>query len=691
MLDSLFKPKTVALIGASTKELSIGNVIIKNLQKYGFKGSIYPINPKAPEIRGLKSYSTILDIPESIDVAHIVIPPQMVPQAVEDCGKKGVKNVIINTAGFKEMGAEGEALQNQFVENGRKYGVRMFGPNCQGIINTDPNIKAYCNFTFTYPKPGNISIIAQSGGVGAIIMQYFFDIDCGIRMYASNGNACDISIPEIIKYWGEDTKTKVIILYAESLDSPQEFIEAATKAGLKKPILALNAGRTEQGAKAASSHTGGLAGGMVNDLIFKKSGILAFNDLEQMCQAAIAFSTQPIPKGLRVGMITNTGGPAIIATDELSEGGLVMPSLTKKAENILRDTMLEAASINNPIDVVATAGAPQFRSALDVMMDEEQIDSVFINFVTPPFVDCPSVAKEFVEVAAQCRKPMVCNFMTDKSQFSETVQILKAGGIPCYDFPGTAAKALISLSRYGELQKDDSSRASIFNDCHKKAVRNIIDTNVSSDNKFLGSKDVYEILNFYNIPTALWKVADTADEAIQAAEEVGYPVAVKVESTEIIHKSDMGGVIVNLKNNEDVSRAVLNLKSRFFDKQIKYLVQNYIDGGIELIVGAKAEKGVGHIIMFGMGGIYVDILKDISFELAPVAESQAFKMISAIKAYPLLKGYRGQKGVDLNALTEVIQRISQLVSENPLIKELDLNPIKGFIDGVCVVDARIKI
>jgi len=323
MLDSLFKPRAVALIGASTKELSIGNVIIKNLQRYNFTGPIYPINPKAPDIRGIKAYPTIFDVPGEVDVAHIVIPPPMVPQAVEDCGKKGVKNVIINTAGFKEMGAEGEALQNDFVERGKKYGVRIFGPNCQGIINTDPVYNAYCDFTFTYPKPGHISIVAQSGGVGAVIMQNLYDLDVGMRMYASNGNACDISIPEIIRYWGNDDETRVILLYVESLDDPKYFMDVAYEVAARKPILAMNAGRTEEGAKAATSHTGGLAGGKATDLIFKKTGILAFSDAQEMCQAAVAFASQPIPKGNRVGMITNTGGPAIIATDELVDGGVL--------------------------------------------------------------------------------------------------------------------------------------------------------------------------------------------------------------------------------------------------------------------------------------------------------------------------------------------------------------------------------
>ncbi len=691
MLDSLFKPRAVALIGASTKELSIGNVIIKNLRRFDYKGTIYPINPKAPEIRGIKAYPSILDVPGDVDVCHIVIPPEMVPQAVEDCGKKGVKNVIINTAGFKEMGAEGEALQNDFVERGKKFGVRIFGPNCQGIINTDPEFKAYCDFTFTYPKPGHISIVAQSGGVGAVIMQNFFDLDVGMRMYASNGNACDISIPEIIRYWGNDDETRVIVLYVESLDDPKYFMDVAYEVAAKKPILAMNAGRTEEGAKAATSHTGGLAGGKATDLIFRKTGILAFDDAQEMCQAAVAFASQPIPRGKRVGMITNTGGPAIIATDTLVEGGLEIPPLSERAEKVLKETMFASASINNPIDVVATAGAPQFRSAVDVMMDEEQIDSVYINFVTPPFVDCESVARELAEVSKHKRKPIICNYMTDKPQWLETTKILNEGGIPCYDFPGTAAKALVALSKYHELRSRAKGNVRNFRDVDKGKAEAIINGAEKSGIGILSASDVYNILDAYKIPSASWKIVSSTDNAVAAAESLGYPVVIKADSPKIIHKSDAGAVAVNLKNSDEVRRAATEMEKKLSGKKFNFFVQKFLTGGKELIIGAKAEANLGHLVMFGMGGIYVEILKDVSFELAPVTDTEANEMINSIKMAPLLKGVRGQKGIFIKGAVEILERISQLVSDVPAIQELDLNPLFAFEDKIVAVDARIKI
>ena len=691
-LDYLFKPKSIAIIGASTKELSIGNVILKNLVHYGYIGPIYPINPKADEVRSIKAYKTIFDVSEDIDLAHIVIPPPFVPQAVEDCGKRGIKAVIINTAGFKEMGSEGEALEKDFVARAKKYGVRIFGPNCQGIINTDPELKAYCDFTFTFPEPGYISIVAQSGGVGAVIMQAIHDLGVGMRMYASNGNACDVSIPEIIRYWGDDEDTRVIILYVESLTDIKEFMDVANEVTKKKPILAMRGGRSELGAIASASHTGGLAGNIAIDLIFKKTGILAFTDEEELCHAAMAFASQPIPKGNRVGMITNTGGPAIVATDELANAGSVMPPLSDKAKEVLKETMFPAASINNPLDVVATAGAPQFRSAIDVMMDEDQVDSIFITFVTAPFVDCESVAREFAEVNKQNRKPMICNYITDKSQWTKTTEILMNGGIPCYSFPETAAKALNALTRYNELCSREIGEVRKFDDVDRVTAENIIRNAKESKREVLSAKEVYGILSAYGIPIADWRVATNTNEAEKAAAEIGFPVVVKADSEAIDHKSDMGGVKVNLKDSHAVQTVLEEMKKKLgAENNLGFFVQKYHPGGRELVVGAKAESDLGHLIMFGLGGIYIEILKDVVFNLSPVTNIEASEMLSSIKSAPLLKGVRGEKGVYEEGVIEVIQRLSQLVTELPAIKEMDLNPIIAYEDRVVVVDARIRV
>lgn len=695
MLDALFKPTAVALIGASTKELSIGNVIIRNLQRYGYKGQIYPVNAKADEVCGLKAYPTLAAIPGPIDLAHIIIPSPFVPQAMEECGQKGVKAVIINSAGFSEMGAEGARLQAEFLATAHKYGIRVFGPNCQGIINSDPALNAYCNFTFTFPKPGSISVVALSGGVGALIMQILDDLDIGQRLYASNGNACDVSIPEIIQYYGSDKGTRAIILYTEGFDKPRDFLAAAARVAAEKPILAMKAGWTEAGAKAASSHTGSLAGvDIATELIFEKIGVLPFHDEGDMVRAAMAFATQPIPAGNRVGIITNTGGPAVIATDVLVNFGIEVPKLSDAAIARLRETQFPEAALENPIDVVATAGGPQFRAALEVMMDEEGIDCVYINFVTAPFTDTDAVAREIVAVNRQQRKPLVCNFMTNLKleRFRKTMTILKEGNVPFYANPGDAAKALGSLVRYRRIRQRDIGQPQIFTDVDPAAAATILETARNAGREILSAAEVYGIFEAYGIPVAPWRVVATAAQAVVAAQDIGYPVVVKVDCTAIDHKSDMGGVAVNLQDAVAVENRVREMQDRLSHYgEIGFLIQKFLPGGRELIIGATAERELGHLIMFGLGGIYVEVLKDVVFKIAPVTQVEAEEMLAHVKTTALLDGVRGEAGIDKSAVVALIQRVSQLLGDLPLIQEMDLNPIMAFADQAFAVDGRIRI
>lgn len=688
-LNALFNPKAVAIVGASAKELSIGNVIIKNLLHYNYKGPIYPINPKVEEIRGIKAYPSILDVPGEVDLAHIVIPPPFVPGEVENCGKKGVKAIIINTAGFKEMGEEGQALENDFLARAKKYGIRILGPNCQGIINSDPEVNAYCNFTFTFFKPGYISVVAQSGGVGAVIMQAFHDKGIGMRMYASYGNGSDISMSEIIRQYGEDENTRAIVVYVESLDNPKEFLEVGKEVAAKKPVLAMTAGRTEKGAQASKSHIGGLAGEISMEYLFRKAGMLSFTNQEDLCNAAEAFATQPVPKGKRVGIITNTGGPSVIAIDELDSCGLEVPPLSDRAIKILKETMFESASIHNPLDVVATAGAPQFKSAFEVMMDEDQVDCLYVNFVTPPFVDCESVAREFAEISKIKKKPIVCNYMTDKEKWTGTTKILKEAGIPCFDFAETAAKALAAMVRYQRIRSRNIGRLNVFRDIDRDAVRNILDQAAARKQEVLTAGDVYSILEAYKIPVAGWGLAANSNDAASLAEKLGFPVVIKADSEEIIHKSDVGGVALNIKNSEEVFKVVETLKKNLGNADLKFFVQKFMPQGRELIIGAKKETGLGHLIMFGMGGIFVEVYKDVVFNLTPLAEGEAMEMVDAIKAAPLLNDFRGKRGIDKAKVAEIMQRISALVTDFPVIKELDLNPILAYEKEVWAVDARI--
>ena len=692
MLDALFRPKKVAVIGASSKELSIGNRVIKNLIDFGFNGTIYPINPKADEIRGIKAYKSITDCPDNIDVVHMVIPAKFVPQAVEDCGKKGVKHIIINSGGFSETGAEGEAIEKDFLARAAQYGIRIFGPNCQGVINSDPDIKAYCNFTFTKPEPGFISIVALSGGVAEVIHQGFAAMGVGTRIYASNGNACDVTIPEIIDYLGQDEGTRVIVTYVEGLRDPANFLQTVRKVTAAKPILAMKAGRTKEGAKAAASHTGGLAKeDLATDLIFKKAGVVTFMDEGELIQAAAAFATQPIPKGNRVGIITNTGGPAVIATDILVDAGCRLPPLSEKTEMLLKETLYPEASVKNPIDVLATGTAAHYRACMDAMMADDDFDCVFINFVTPFFVDNESIARQIVDVSRQGRKPIVCNLMTDRHQWAEVVKILQDGGVPCFSLPGEAARAMAALVRYHKIRSREIGEAKIFGDVDKRKGENILAKAGEAGHKNLSADDVYGILDAYGIPVAGWKMAANPAEAVKAAESIGFPVVVKADAANIVHKSDMGAVAVNLADGQAVQLAVEQMQKKLAVKGLQFLVQKYLPGGLEVIMGAKAEADLGHMIMFGLGGIYVEVLKDVVFNLTPVTDAEAQEMLTSIKGSALLKGFRAQKGVDRGSLAEIILRLSQLVSDLPSIQEMDLNPVMAFENTAVVVDARIRL
>jgi acyl-CoA synthetase (NDP forming) len=554
MLDSLFNPVGVAVIGASGKELHIGNRVIKNLLDFGYQGGIYPINPKADEIRGIKAYKSILDVPGRVDVAHMVIPARFVPTAVEDCGKKGVKHIIINSGGFSETGPEGADIEKAFLEKAKAYGIRIFGPNCQGIINSDPAVRAYCNFTFTFPEAGHISIVALSGGVAEVIHQGFSAMDVGTRIYASNGNACDISIPEIIRYLAEDDGTRVIVTYVEGLRDPMGFFKAARDAAAKKPVLAMKAGRTMEGAQAAASHTGGLAReDLATDLIFKKAGIVDFRDEGHLINAAVAFGSQPIPAGNRVGIITNTGGPAVIATDILVDAGLTLPPLSAKTQSILTETLYPEASVSNPVDVLATGMADHYLACLEAMMADDSFDCILVNFVTPFFVDTESIARVIARVNQRQIKPMVCNLMTDRRQWAETEAILKAGGVPCFALPSDAARALGALVRYRNILDREPGRIRSYVDVDMDGARAAL--NRAGGRPMLAADQVYEILEAYGIDVPEWRMADDIDGAVARADAIGYPVVLKADAASVVHKSDMGGVAMNLTDADAVKKA----------------------------------------------------------------------------------------------------------------------------------------
>jgi acetyltransferase len=701
MLDDLFYPRGVAVIGASNNILSIGNRVVTNLLSYGYKGNVYPVNPRGGEICGLKACPSILDVDDRVDLVNIVIKNTLVPKAIEDCGKKGVKFVIIHSSGFKEVGGRGVELEEEIVKIGRRYGMRIYGPNCQGIMNSDETVSLYANFTFTPMRPaGNISILAQSGGVGEILNLHLEELGIGFRMYASNGNACDVSINELLDYFGRDEKTRVVMLYIESLKDPEEFMKIAREITVRKSILGMKSGKTMEGARAISSHTGALASrDTTAEVIFKKCGIRKFESMEEMINTAVALSTQPLPRGRRVGVITNTGGPGIIAVDEIVEAGLTLPPIGGETKKRLKTCLNPEASIRNPVDLTATAGPEHFGESVKALMDDPATDAIMVNMITPFFVDCRSVADEIVKASRKSRKPVVSVIMTNRN-WADTVAAVRKGGIPVYDYPETAAGILENCMRISELQsllrkKADETVPSIEKDETKAG--NLVKTAPRDRQGYITQQTAFELLRSYDIPVVETLYVNY-DEMLstnlsRAGEALGYPLVMKIDAEGVVHKTDAGAVILGIENISELESECRKAEARFRGKKPKIILQPYLTGGQEVIMGVKHAGDAGSIVMFGLGGIFVEVMKDVQFLLAPLTMSEAASMIHSIKGFPLLQGVRGKPGTDIENLTWTLVKLSILASDFPMIEEMDLNPVFAHEKGKLsvVADVRVKL
>jgi len=692
MLDALFKPKSVAIIGASNNPLSIGHIVMQNLLEHNYKGPIYPINPKSKYIKSFRAYPSVSDVPDDIDLVNISIKNTLVPYVLEDCGKKGVKFAIVHTAGFKEVGEEGLKLEKQIVEVAHRYGMRIYGPNSQGIQNSDPSVSVYANFTFVPMSPGNISIVAQSGGVGETLKLHLYRIGKGIRMYSSFGNEADVSMNEIIDYYGQDEETKVIMVHIETLKDPAGFLEVANRVTSKKPILALKSGKTSEGTVAVASHTGAMIEQeTIADVIFKKSGVLRFHSQEDMIDAAVAFSNQPVPKGNKVIIVTNTGGPAIIGVDECISAGLKLAELSPETKETLRKLVFQEAIVSNPVDVVATAGPEQYGGTVEALLKDPNIDSLLLVFVTAPFVDCEGIARKLGEIGKTAQKPIVCQVITIEERWGEVIRIIRKSGIPVYNFSEIAARVLSSMTDYGKIVQKKAPSYKQY-EIDKSAAETIMNRH-KGEEKFLPQGDVFEILQCYGIPTVKTFRVEKEEELESAAQEVGYPLVLKVDAEEIVHKTEVGGVAINLKDKAALVASYEKMAKKFAKEKPGFILQEYLERGKEVIIGAKANEGLKPTLMFGLGGVFVEILKDVQFRLAPLSQEDAFEMIRSIKGYPILGGARGEKVVDIDKLAEILIRFSQLASDFPEMGEVDLNPVfaleKG--KGAVVVDARLKI
>jgi len=690
MLDALFKPKSVAIVGASNNPLSIGHIVMQNLLDHNFTGPIYPINPKSRSIKSFRAYPSVSEVPDEVDLVNISIKNTLVPYVLEDCGKKGVKFAIVHTAGFKEVGEEGLQLERQIVEIAHKYGMRIYGPNSQGIQNSDPEISVYANFTFVPMFPGNISIVAQSGGVGETLKLHLYRIGKGIRMYSSFGNEADVSMNEIIDYYGQDEETKAIMVHIETFKDPAGFLEVASRVTRKKPILALKTGRTSEGTKAVASHTGSLIEQeTIADVIFQKAGVLRFHSQQDMIDAAIAFSSQPVPKGKRVCIVTNTGGPGIIAVDECMAAGLKLARLSSGTKNSLKKLVFQEAIVSNPVDVVATAGPEQYGGTVAALLKDPNIDSLLLVFVTAPFVDCEGIAKKLGAIGKTSQKPIVCQVITIE-KWQEVIRLIRESGIPVYDYAETAARVLSAMTEYGTIQVRKTPSYKTYRPNKARAAQ--IFGRYKGKEGFLSQEDVFAICDCYGIPAVKTAVFRKKEDLIETAKKIGYPLVLKVDAEDIVHKTEAGGVMLDLKDEKALNAAYSKMSRKFARSKPSFILQQYLEGGREVIMGIKRNESLQPTLMFGLGGIFVETLRDVQFRLAPLSQEDALAMIQSIKAYPVLAGTRGEKPADIEKLADILQRLSRLASDFPMIDEMDLNPVLAFgkEKGAVVVDARLK-
>jgi acetyltransferase len=575
------------------------------------------------------------------------------------------------------------------VELAHSYGMRLFGPNSQGIQNADPEISVYANFTFVPMKPGNISIIAQGGGMGEMLKLHLHNVGLGHRMYCSYGNECDLTMPEILDYYGSDEGTRVIMMQTESFKDPAAFLEVASRITPKIPVLAIKAGRTREGSVAVSSHTGTLVDqARMASAMYQKAGVVEFHDTDEMIKAAIAFSTQEPPHGRRIGMITNTGGPGIQAVDEAVDHGLELATWSEEGRAKLAESLYAEASLGNPVDVVATANADHYHAAVETLLAEEDTDMVLVFFVTAPFTDTEAIARRIKEATDASDKPVVVVVET-YSEFYGLIDKLRQSNLPVYEFAEDGARALASMARYADL-RDREVEAPPELAVDRAAAEKILRGHEGRD-AYLPQADAFAILTAYGIPAPTVRVVTGPKDLEAAADDVGFPCVLKIDSADVIHKSDEGGVVLGIGDGKALAAAFAELIDRFSGAEAAFILQEQKLAGREIIIGATESSGLGHLVMFGLGGVFVEVMRDVAFALAPLSRPEARRLTREIKGFPILEGIRGEPGADLEAIEDLLLRVSRMVADNPSITELDLNPILVTPDGACAVDVRLKV
>ncbi len=699
-LNAFFYPESIAIVGASRREGSLGRVFLDKLVQYGYTGKIYPVNPKTPEINGITTFPSVTELPDLPDMAVILVRKELAIDEVELCGKRGIRNIVMITAGFREVGGEGIDREKALMEIVGKYKLRLIGPNCMGIINTDPAVSMNASFSPTEPYVGNVAFISQSGALGVAVLEMSTALRLGFSIFISEGNKADLQDHHFLEYIATQDRSKVVTLYLESIENVSEFRKVAAKLSRRKPVIALKAGSSVSGARAASSHTGALASpDRAATALFKQTGVIRAETVEDMFHYALAFSTQPVPDGNRVAIITNAGGPAIMATDAVEKFGLQMAQLSDRTRKALREFLPEEASIRNPVDMIASANEKTYQQTLSTVLQDQSVDAVFVIIVRPPVNTTPEmIAEKFKSLLSnqENRKPVFIILMANHDQQCG-LPLFQEMNLPVYDYPEAAVKSMATMVNFRENSRKRPGKVRSF-PVSRNELKHIFETAQREKRENLTTEEMMTLMHSYGLPFTRGKIAQSAEEAVTFLKEVGGPVAMKIESPEITHKSDSGCVILNIHTAKDARKsfdiimhnALLLTTS---DKIRGIFVQEMVPRAHELAIGMKRDPNYGPVIMCGMGGIFIEIINDTSFRIAPVTTRDAREMLQELKSYPLLKGARGQKGADLPLIMESIQKISRLSLDWPEIMELDLNPfIVAHEKKNCkIVDARMRV
>lgn len=696
-LDRIFKPKSMAIIGASSKEDSVGHSIFQNAIENGFKGNVYPVNRKGKELLGKKVYPSVSKLPEKVDLAVIVIPAKYVPQTVKECGEAGVGGLLIISAGFKEAGDAGEIMVEEILATCRKYDMRLVGPNCLGIIN--PKLGMNATFANRMALPGNIAFISQSGALCSSILDWACEQNVGFSHFVSIGSMIDIGFAELIDYFGSDPETSSILIYMESLTNAREFMSAARAFARSKPIIILKAGKSKDGTKAAMSHTGTLAGNdAAFDAAFKRAGCVRVDTISQLFGCAQALSMQPRPQGNRLAIVTNAGGPGVLSTDYLTTRGGELAKLSEKSIAKLDEALPEHWSHGNPVDVLGDASEVEYRKALEICLADPNVDGVLTVLTVQTITDAKATAKALVEVGKKTRKPVLAAWMGEADVW-EAREILEKGKIPNYRFPESAVDVFLEMWQYSrnlELLYETPPEAPHRFAPRRDAAWHIIRTALMKGRKYLLENEAKELLGCYSLPVGDVKVAHSAKEAVNFAAEIGFPVVMKIISPDALHKTDVGGVRLNISSKKEAEAAyneiIASVNKHKPDASIVgVLVEKMLKKRYELLIGAKKDPIFGPIIVFGQGGVAVEVVNDTNFGLPPLNIALARRIMHRTRIYKQLRGFRGIPGVDLNDLAFQLQKFAYILMDFPMVSEMDINPFLVDENGGVVVDARILL